>query len=152
MIGIVKGLATTFGHLLRPAFTARYPEVPKVLPPRSRSSFALVLDEDGVPRCKACLLCANSCPDAAITVESVKRPDGPGRMLTRFAIDLGLCMYCGICVEHCAAEGLVHTTEFENACTRREDTLLVLYERDTPDPLEEPGAPANHTSAEGGST
>lgn len=142
MIGIAKGLATTLGHLLRPAFTARYPEVPKVLPPRSRSSFALLLDEDGSPRCRSCLLCANSCPDGAITVESVKRPDGAGRMLTRFVIDLGLCMYCGICVEHCSTAGLVHTPEFENACTTRDETLLVLYERtDVEAPGDERAAP-----------
>lgn len=130
MIGMFKGMATTIGHLFRPTFNAGYPGVPKVLPERSRSSFTLLFDENGAPVCKSCMLCAKSCPDGAITIESDKREDGPGRELRRFTIDLGLCMYCGLCVDNCSSAGLAHTGDFENATPERVDTLLVLYERE----------------------
>lgn len=125
---MAKGLATTLRHLMRPSFTDRYPWEPKVLPERSRTSFALPLDENGQPRCKACMLCAKSCPDNAIIIDSAKREDGPGRTLTRFSIDLGLCMYCGLCVESCTSSGLHHTGDFETATAERGETVLVLYD------------------------
>ncbi len=128
MIGMAKGMLTTLKHAFRPAFTTRYPWGPVTLPERSRTSFALPLGEDGLPLCKACNLCAKSCPDAAIVLESEKRADGPGRVLTSFKIDLGLCMYCGICVENCPSSGLHHTGDFETATHLRDDTMLVLFE------------------------
>src|SRR5664280_2400192 len=66
--------------------------------------------------------------DEAIKIESEKREDGPGRVLTKFTIDLGRCMYCGLCVEQCTSDGLHHTGDYENSSTCREDMLLVLYD------------------------
>lgn len=128
MIGMAKGMVTTLKHLFRPSFTDAYPFGPKLLPERSRTSFALPLDEDGVPYCKACMLCAKTCPDDAIIIESEKRADGPGRVLTKFTIDLGLCMYCGLCVENCTSSGLHHTGDFETASADKADMTLVLFE------------------------
>lgn len=93
MIGMLKGMGTTIRHLFLPTFNAGYPDTPKTLPERSRSSFRLPMGEDGVPLCKSCMLCANSCPVGAILIESEKTEGGPGRTLTGFEIDLGLCMY-----------------------------------------------------------
>jgi NADH-quinone oxidoreductase subunit I len=130
VIGMGKGMATIIRHLFRPAFTIQYPDVKRELPARSRMSFAMLMDDDGMPRCQSCLLCERSCPDEAIHVESEKREEGPGRTLKRFTIDLGRCMYCGICVEQCTSAGLVHTGDFENCATERAGTMLVLYEAD----------------------
>lgn len=129
---MLKGMATTISHLFKPTFNAGYPYTEKVLPERSRSSFALPLGDDGSPLCRSCMLCERSCPTGAITITAAKREDGPGRVLERFEIDLGLCMYCGLCVEHCPASGLHHTGEFETATPVRPDTLLVLYGRAAP--------------------
>ncbi len=128
MIGIGKGMVTTMRQMLRPAITLQYPTVRRELPERARMSFRMATDENGGPQCKACLLCERSCPDDAIKIESEKNPDGPGRILTRFTVDLGRCMYCGLCVEQCTSDGLHHTGDFENAVTERSATMLVLYE------------------------
>jgi NADH-quinone oxidoreductase subunit I len=128
MIGIGKGMVTTMRQLLRPSITEQYPKFRKELPERARMSFMMATDESGGPQCKACLLCERSCPDDAIKIESEKNPDGPGRVLTRFTIDLGRCMYCGLCVEQCTSDGLHHTGDFESAVTERSGTMLVIYE------------------------
>ncbi len=138
MIGIAKGMAEVFGRMLRPAVTLNYPDDKRVLPERARMSFAMARDEVGQPQCKSCMLCERSCPDDAIKIESDKRVDGPGRVLTKFTIDLGKCMYCGMCVEQCTTDGLHHTGEFENNSTDRADMMLVLYEA-------EPGSFASAT-------
>lgn len=159
MIGMAQGLVTTFKHLLRPAITLRYPDVKTVLPERSRTSFVLPLSEDGAPLCKSCGVCAKNCPDNAIVIESEKNPDGPGRVLTKFTIDLGTCMYCGICVENCPSMGLAHTGDYETATHLKDETILVLFDStvahesgaeqaEQPEPAMEPSpvpAPATET-------
>jgi len=126
--GIGKGMATIFGRMIRPAVTEQYPIHKRQLPERARMSFGMTRDESGAAKCKACMLCERSCPDEAILIESEKREDGPGRVLTKFTIDLGRCMYCGLCVEQCTFDGLHHTGDYENNSTCREDMLLVLYD------------------------
>lgn len=127
MIGMAKGMVTTLKHFLRPAVTEQYPTVKRTLPERSRTMFVLPLDEGGLPACKACMLCAKSCPDGAITMESEKRADGPGRVLTHYSIDLGLCMYCGICVENCPSQGVAFTGDYERATADKGETRVVLF-------------------------
>jgi NADH-quinone oxidoreductase subunit I len=138
VIGMSKGMATIFGRMLRPAVTENYPDEKRQLPERARMSFAMATDETGQPQCKACMLCERSCPDEAIKIESEKRTDGPGRVLTKFTIDLGKCMYCGLCVEQCSTDGLHHTGDYENNSSDRADMMLVLYEA-------EPGSFATST-------
>jgi len=128
MKGIAKGMATIFGRMVKPGVNEQYPDHKRVLPVRARMSFAMALEEDGSPKCKACMLCERSCPDNAIFLESEKREDGPGRVLTKFTIDLGRCMYCGLCVEQCTSDGLHHTGDYENCSRSRDDMLLVLYD------------------------
>ena len=145
MIGMAKGMVTTLKHFLRPAVTEQYPNVKRVLPERSRTMFVLPLDEAGVPACKACLLCAKSCPDGAITMEAEKRTDGPGRVLTHYSIDLGLCMYCGICVESCPSNGIAFTGDYERASADKDDTIVVLH---TSEPTAAPTSAADGGDAE----
>ncbi len=151
MIGMARGFVTTLGHLVRPAITERYPDVKRELPERSRMSFAMLADEDGSSACKACLVCERDCPDHSITVVADKPAEGGKRVLRRFTIDLGTCMYCGLCVESCPSGALVHTGEFEHAPRHRDETILVLYdsppgapgpapERASEEPAEEEGA------------
>jgi NADH-quinone oxidoreductase subunit I len=140
VIGIGKGMATIFGRMVKPAVTEQYPLHRRVLPERARMSFGMARDESGSSKCKACMLCERSCPDEAIKIESEKREDGPGRVLTKFTIDLGRCMYCGLCVEQCTSDGLHHTGDYEHNVTDRAGTMLVLFDAQlepAPSPLDE---------------
>jgi NADH-quinone oxidoreductase subunit I len=127
VIGLAKGMVTTLKHFLRPAVTEQYPNVKRTLPERSRTMFIMPMDENDLPACKACMLCAKNCPDGAITIESEKRTDGPGRVLTHFSIDLGLCMYCGICVENCPSDGIAFCGDYERATADKGEMTMVLF-------------------------
>ncbi len=93
MLGLLKGLQATLGHLLTKKVTVQYPEVRRQLPERSRGLLRLRLKEDAVePRCISCTFCEQVCPSVAIKViYGNKQPDkvwsldaGAGPMLSYF--------------------------------------------------------------------
>ena len=101
------------------------------LPPRSRGSIAL-LEEN----CTACMLCVRECPDWCIEIDShpetVPAVTERGRprqrhVLDRFAIDFGLCMWCGICIEACPFDALFWSPELVPAAA---DPVDLVAERD----------------------
>jgi len=85
-----------------------------VVPARARGVIALLED-----RCTSCLLCVKECPDGCITLSAHKETlpaEGRARprtvaVLDEFAIDYGLCMYCGICVDVCPYDALAWSRE-----------------------------------------
>ncbi len=95
-------------------------------PERSRGVIALLADN-----CTSCMLCVRECPDWCVFIESHQEtiePVGGGRsrqtnVLDSFAIDFGLCMYCGICVEVCPFDALFWSPEFDYAGGRLVDLL-----------------------------
>jgi formate hydrogenlyase subunit 6/NADH:ubiquinone oxidoreductase subunit I len=81
-----------------------------MLPERSRGML-----EFDPSVCTGCVQCGKQCPIDCFDIEVVKNEETKQRMLTKFEIDLGKCMYCGICVENCTQGGLRHTAEFEGS-------------------------------------
>jgi len=64
--------------------------------------------------CTSCMICVRECPTWCITLDShTEEVSEPGArrprsvsVLDAFAIDYGLCMYCGICVDVCPFDAL----------------------------------------------
>jgi NADH-quinone oxidoreductase subunit I len=143
-MGVLKGLKVVFWEMartyLRGAFTVQYPEERLPIAERYRGRHLWLYDGDKVPRCTACGACVRACPQAIITLDSERGPDRK-RVIKRFDIDLGLCMYCGLCIEVCNFHALKMSQEFELATYDRPslvwkmDELLypaVEYERTHP--------------------
>jgi len=74
--------------------------------------------------CTACLICMKACPIDCIAITNVKcdkrKFEGRSgkmavqtRAATRFDIDLGKCMFCGLCVEPCPTGAIWHSNDFE---------------------------------------
>jgi len=115
---ILEGMAVTFSHLFREPITVQYPDkldrpVSEMLPPRYRGFLEVQMDI-----CTGCKRCERACPIDCIGIDLVKDPVTKKQMIARFDIDMGKCMYCGLCVEDCNWEStgaIRHTREFEGS-------------------------------------
>ncbi|TLM80477.1 MAG: 4Fe-4S dicluster domain-containing protein [Actinobacteria bacterium] len=123
--GMAKGFSATIRRAFMPAWTVLYPYEVRQLPERSRMRLAMSLAEDGSTDCKACLACANACPDHALRLDV---DTGDGRRLVRMVANVGRCTFCGLCVEACPTGCLGFTGAFDMAVRTREATIATLFE------------------------
>ena len=156
---ILCGLKITFTHFFRNLFlhtahlfgllkhrraaaTFQYPEEQRPLMSRFRSRHRLTVRDDGTPRCVGCMLCETVCPAKCITIVPGEHPDpNVEKYPVRFDIDLGVCVYCGYCVEVCPEDAIrMDTGILDLAAYSRKDMQLDIHELMNPElrkPLKE---------------
>ena len=138
---VLRGLWLTLGHFFRnmlvhtahlfglmkdqqAAVTFQYPEQPRPLEPRLRTRHRLTVRQEGTPRCVGCMLCETVCPAKCITIVAGEHPDANvEKYPVRFDIDLGVCVYCGYCVEVCPEDAIRMDTEILDVAAYTRDAM-----------------------------
>lgn len=124
---LIRGLGVTLRHMLSPVVTIQYPTQRRE--PHERYRGLVRWDRE---KCEACVLCEHYCPVKAIKITTGEGEDGKKKVL-HYQVDALHCMLCGLCVEICPVDALSHSSHYELAVYKREDTVYA-QERMAGDP------------------
>jgi NADH-quinone oxidoreductase subunit I len=114
----------TLRNALRHPFTVQYPEERVNQHPRFRGEEFAWYEE----RCTGCASCAKYCPLGIIKIvtgpSGTAPQDGDKYEIQTFDIDIGRCMFCGLCVEACPYDALFLGSGFERGTYERRNLVL----------------------------
>ena len=124
-LGFLRAMGVTMRNMFRPAITVQYPDERLVIPERARWALVHKFDENGRPKCTACMICERECPDDIIHL-TVTGDAASGKHIDEYRYELGACMMCGLCVAACPFDAIEMSHEYELATPDPRDLVRIL--------------------------
>jgi NADH-quinone oxidoreductase subunit I len=120
---VARGLGIKIGK--GETVTIEYPEERRSFATRLRTRHRLTKRQDGSPRCVACMMCETICPARCIHIVAMEHPDpNIEKMPKSFDIDIGVCVFCGFCVEACPEDAIRMDTGIVELAAYTRDGML----------------------------
>ena len=127
-LGILGGMLIPLKNMFRTPFTIQYPEQEIPRASRFRGEEFSWYEE----RCTGCASCAKFCPLGIIKIVTtpggINMQEGESYSVDTFDIDIGRCMFCGLCVEACPYDALFMGSGFERSKYRRSSLVIPIEE------------------------
>lgn len=128
-----QGMKLTFYYFSHPKeiLTQEYPENRDtlVIPGRFKGNLTLIHDENNEHACTACTICEMSCPNGTIKIisKTVEMEDGKKKkVLDKWQYHMGLCTFCGLCVDACPSNAIAFNNTFEHSVYNSQQLNKVL--------------------------
>ena len=130
-----KGLKLTlyyFTYARKEIITEQYPENRTTtinIPERFAGEVILPHDENNQHKCTACTLCEMACPNGSIKIIPVlvETEDGKKKkILDKWVYNLGMCTFCGQCIDACPQDAITMKNSFELSVYNRNDLIKIL--------------------------
>jgi NADH-quinone oxidoreductase subunit I len=130
-----QGLSLTlyyFFHVRKENITEEYPENRTTtinIPERFAGEVILPHDANNQHKCTACTLCEMACPNGSIKIISaqVETADGKKKkVLDKWVYNLGMCTFCGQCIDACPQDAITMKNSFELSVYNRNDLIKTL--------------------------
>jgi len=121
-----------FTHPRKEIITEQYPENRTTtinIPERFAGEVILPHDENNKHKCTACTLCEMACPNGSIKIISVQEESEDGkkkRVLDKWIYNLGMCTFCGQCIDACPQDAIIMKNSFELSVYNRNDLVKTL--------------------------
>jgi formate hydrogenlyase subunit 6/NADH:ubiquinone oxidoreductase subunit I len=123
---ITEGMAVTASYMFRRPSTIQYPnKLEKPLEEQLPDCYRGILQVD-TGFCIGCRICETTCPIDCIVIRLKKDKETKQRFLVQFDIDIGKCMFCGLCSENCKSLAIYHTKLF-NGVTQNVENLVIRF-------------------------
>lgn len=139
LYSLAVGLSITFKEFFKPVVTVPYPFETIKMSDRYRGHIELIEDENGKPKCVACMMCQRGCPSNCISITTKTETyevEVKGEMktkkkkiLTGYDLNFTTCSLCGQCIENCKFEAIEFSKEYNLASSRKEDFHFNLLNR-----------------------
>ncbi len=104
---LLVGMGVTWRYMFKKPVTVLYPKA-EIATSHFKGPIAFTVDKlDGDHACIACNACIKACPSRCMALKVDKNAQAQ-RVLTDFKVDYSLCSLCGICIEVCPTDALMH--------------------------------------------
>jgi NADH-quinone oxidoreductase chain I len=114
---LLLGMKVTIEQIVKRPITLQYPSEKRTPSPQWRGNLKLYRE-----KCTSCMICVNYCPNNCIYIK-YNVGDDKKRKLESYTVDMGLCMYCGICTDVCPFSANYWDQSYENSVYDRKELI-----------------------------
>jgi NADH-quinone oxidoreductase subunit I len=102
------------------------------LPARTRGRL-----KNDITKCTGCGDCQKACPADCIEIVTDEGPKPGKKWISTFSVDHSRCIFCGLCVEVCQPQSLVHEREHYSATSSTAEQVAKFGRGPVPPALRE---------------